>query len=119
MNDKPIYSSEYTFLKNKIKILAQTKVMRSGTEIKIHFIYPKNRDRITLTTAEIPFERIMSSFKIDFPYEGYDIKRNKWIITINGEVLDRSNFIINGNILSFRNSKDYEDGKDAVKVYFF
>ena len=119
LNDKPIYSSEYTFLKNKIKILDQTKVMRSGTEIKIHFIYPKNRDRITLTTAEIPIERIMSSFKIDFPYEGYDTKRNKWIITINGEVLDRSNFIINGNILSFRNSKDYVDGKDAVKVYFF
>ena len=38
LDGKPVYSSEYTFLKNKIKILDQTKVLRTGTEIKIHFI---------------------------------------------------------------------------------
>ena len=119
LDGKPVYSSEYTFLKNKIKILDQTKVLRTGTEIKIHFIYPKNRERIKLTSAQLEINRIMSSFKINFPYEGYDSKRNKWLITINGEILDRSNFIMNGNILSFRNSKDYVDGKDIVKVYFF
>ena len=119
LDGKPIYSSEYTFLKNKIKILDQTKVLRTGVEIKIHFIYPKNRDRIKLSSAQVEINRMMSSFKINFPYEGYDSKRNKWLITINGEILDRSNFIMNGNILSFRNSKDYVDSKDIVKVYFF
>ena len=113
-----VRSSEYTFLKNNIKIIDQTKVMRPGVRIQVHFVYAKDRTKAKISSLSIPIEKKTYAFKIKFPYDGYEYRHDKWYLTVDGMIIEPSKYKLTGNVLSFNDPQYYLTSKNAVEVKF-
>jgi len=119
LNDQPLMGSEYAFLKNNIKILDQTKVMRIGNKFRVHFVYPKDRNAVTLSSQVIDINDKTRSFKIKFPYDGYKYRYDKYYVVIDSKILDPSKYTITDDgLITFTDPREYLTSKNKVEVKF-
>lgn len=118
MDNAPLMRSEYAFLKNNIKIIDQSKVMRVGTKFKIHFVYPKDINNIKVTTKEIDIVENTNTFKIEFPYDGYQFRHDKYYILVDSKILAPSDYKIVGDSVVLTNPKYFLTSRNVVEVKF-
>ena len=115
-DDIKVDRKEFTILKNSIKINDQTKIMRKGLKVRLRFYYPKDREGTKIIRKHIPIDKETMTFTYVPLYPGLYDGEDKHMVIVDGKIVDKSRYVIDGNNIIFTNPKDKLTSKSKVEV---